>query len=299
MSVTNASPLVTVVITTYNHGRFLPDAIHSVLQQDHTQVELIVVDDGSTDNTPQLIQQYASVKYLPQTNQGLAAARNTGLAHATGEWICFLDADDALLPNAIKTQLSYALANTSAGFISGGHIIADENLQPKKEVAAKISSHHFEELLQRNYIGMHAAVLYQKKILQQYPFDASFTGCEDYDVYLRISADFPVVTHTQPIALYRTLPSSMSANLPMMLHQSHKALQKQKPFLKTKEQEAAYYQGMRNWTDHYCYAMAKRLSNGKLKAPQKGIYLRTLLKCKPKLYIRHYIFKITGLSKSS
>lgn len=291
--------LVSVVITTYNHAGYLPDAVGSVLSQTYARIELIVVDDGSTDNTSALMQAYPTAQYIRQENQGLAVARNTGLHQATGKWICFLDADDALLPNSIANQIKHVAGNETVGFISGGHILADENLQHRKEVAANVYTHHFEELLQRNYIGMHAAVLYRTEILKQHPFDPSFAGCEDYDVYLRISRHHPIVTHTQPIAVYRTLPLSMSGNLPMMLDQSHKALRKQQPFLKTKEQTTAYRKGLNNWTNHYGYAMASQLLQERLPDEKKRIYLRTLLKCKPKLYIRHYIYKLTRLSKSS
>jgi glycosyltransferase involved in cell wall biosynthesis len=299
MSTSPDPPLVSIVITTYNHARYLPDAVKSVLQQDYSPIELIVVDDGSTDHTPGLMVGYPSVRYIRQVNQGLAAARNTGLAHATGEWICFLDADDALLPNAMSTQIRHAANQTTVGFISGGHLIADEDLKPKEEVAAEVRSHHYKELLQRNYIGMHAAVLYCKSVLQEYPFDSSFTGCEDYDVYLRISAQHPVITHTQPVAVYRTLRSSMSGNLPMMLRQAHKALEKQKPLLKTTEHKDAYQKGLHNWNDLYCYAMANEIEQKEMEEEKRRRYLRTLLKCKPKLYIRHYINKIIRISKSS
>src|SRR5688572_25050384 len=99
------SSLVSVIIPCYNHGHYLPVAIESVLQQTHSIVEIIVVDDGSTDNTKQVAQRYAQVKYIWQKNQGLSASRNTGIKNCSGDRIIFLDADDWLYPDAIETNL--------------------------------------------------------------------------------------------------------------------------------------------------------------------------------------------------
>src|SRR6187200_250053 len=93
--------LVSVVIACYNHGRFLPAAVDSVLAQDYGEIELIVVDDGSTDETPDVAARYPVIRYLRQENQGAAAAKRAGLEASTGEFLMFLDADDTLLPGAI------------------------------------------------------------------------------------------------------------------------------------------------------------------------------------------------------
>ena len=96
--------LISVVITCYNHGKYLRQAIESILAQTYRDVEIIVVDDGSTDHTKFVVDNYPQVKYVYQANQGLSSARNTGVAHSKGEFVCFLDADDWLLPNALETN---------------------------------------------------------------------------------------------------------------------------------------------------------------------------------------------------
>src|SRR5215212_9690625 len=93
-------PLVSVVIPCYNQAHFLSEAIESVLAQTHPNFEIIVVDDGSTDNTSEVAARYPGVRHIRQDNQGLAAARNTGLRESKGTCLVFLDADDRLLPNA-------------------------------------------------------------------------------------------------------------------------------------------------------------------------------------------------------
>src|SRR5687767_1956410 len=87
-------PVVSVVVTCYNHGRFLADAIQSLIRQTYNKIEIIVVDDGSTDNTASVASSFPEVKYLHQPNAGLSAARNTGIHNSTGSFLVFLDADD-------------------------------------------------------------------------------------------------------------------------------------------------------------------------------------------------------------
>src|SRR5437762_473952 len=100
---------VSVVIPAYNYAGFLPKAIESVLQQDYPEYELVVVDDGSTDNTADVTAAYARastrVRYVHQTNGGLSAARNTGIRHARFEYVSFLDADDELLPGFLRRAM--------------------------------------------------------------------------------------------------------------------------------------------------------------------------------------------------
>src|SRR5690348_130160 len=97
--------LVSVVITTYNHARFLGEAIESVLAQTVPPFEVIVVDDGSTDDPAAVVRRYPQLRLIRQRNQGLAAARNTGWRASGGSYLVFLDADDRLLPNALAANL--------------------------------------------------------------------------------------------------------------------------------------------------------------------------------------------------
>jgi glycosyltransferase involved in cell wall biosynthesis len=286
---------VSIVITTYNHARFLPDAIESVLSQAYAGIELIVVDDGSTDDTTAVMQRYPSCRYIYQSNSGLAAARNRGLSEATGLYVLFLDADDTLLPGAIKIQADHLTRLPEVAFVSGGHIVADAYLRPQREVGADIQAEHYRTLLTRNYIGMHAAVLYRRNVLEQFVFDTALSACEDYDVYLRVSRKHPVFTHTVPIAMYRTLSSGMSGNLPNMLATALKALKKQQPFLKTPAEREAYNIGIANWKNLYGYAMLEHLTRGVDKTT-KQVYLSTLLHNKPRLYIRYFLNQIIRIS---
>ena len=99
-------PLVSIIIPCYNTGHYLADAIESCLRQTHQDIEIIVVNDGSTDNTQEVAEQYAQVRHIYRENGGLAAARNTGIAQAKGDFLQFLDADDILLPEKISRCLA-------------------------------------------------------------------------------------------------------------------------------------------------------------------------------------------------
>ena len=118
-SLTNQmTPLVTAVVTTYNQGPYIGAALGSVLAQTHRPLEIIVVDDGSTDDTPERVDRSRDrVVYLRQPNQGVAAARNTGVRQATGELIAFLDGDDLWEPEKLELQINAAVRHPESGLI--------------------------------------------------------------------------------------------------------------------------------------------------------------------------------------
>jgi glycosyltransferase involved in cell wall biosynthesis len=109
--------LVSVIIPVYNGERHLDDAINSVLSQNYKPIEIIVVDDGSTDNSADIARTYSEVQYIYQTNQGPCTARNTGVAAAQGQFIAFLDADDIWLPNKLSIQVGYLSNHPEIGFV--------------------------------------------------------------------------------------------------------------------------------------------------------------------------------------
>src|ERR687898_2245292 len=112
-------PLVTVVIPCYNQAHFLGEAIESVLSQSYEHFEIIVVDDGSTDETSEVASRYEGVRLIRQENRGLAGARNRGLEEAKGEYVVFLDADDRLLPGALEAGLGCFEAHPECAFVFG------------------------------------------------------------------------------------------------------------------------------------------------------------------------------------
>lgn len=290
-------PLVSIVIPCYNHGHYLAASIESVLEQSYPHKEILVVNDGSADDSEKIAEGFVMVRYISQENQGLAAARNTGIRHARGSLIVFLDADDLLLPGALEMQAAIMLSKKELAFVSGGHLTADKNLQNRKTISPQVYSDHYRNLLQRNYIGMHAAVMYRTTMIRKYFFDTSLLACEDYDLYLRIAAQNPVLSHDKPIAIYRSSANAMSSNLNLMLCQALIALKKQEKLLKNHEDRKAYKYGLRNWVNFYSYHGYGLLKNPVLKSDHKSRknLLAMLWKYKRKLYLKHYLLKLSLL----
>jgi glycosyltransferase involved in cell wall biosynthesis len=243
--------LISVVIPCYNHGNYLARAIVSVLSQTYQHTEIIVVDDGSVDNTKQVAEEFSNVIYVYQHNQGLSAARNTGIDHSKGKHILFLDADDWLQPDMLKKSYEILSGHAEAAFVSGGHIKINDAGEILEEVRENITSDHYLHFLQGNYIGMHATVLYARWIFDTLRYDTTLRACEDYDLYLKISRVHPVLHHTDIAAYYYMHGSNMSANTRLMLDSVLLVLNRQEPFLKTKEEKNALVRGRNIWKEYY------------------------------------------------
>lgn len=246
-------PLISVIIPCFNQGRFLSDAINSVQRQTYPNVEVIVVNDGSADDTESVARSFANVVYYRQTNAGLSAARNAGIKKSNGSFLVFLDADDILYPHALETHLQWLSGEPGWAFVSGGHDKVDERLCPMDagEEPARPITHHYRALLGGNYIGMHAAVMYRRSVFDTFAFDTTLRACEDYDLYLKIARDHPIGHHTVKVAAYRRHGSSMSANALWMLSQVLHVHARRKQDLKTGEELRAWRAGIRTWREYY------------------------------------------------
>lgn len=248
------SAKVAVVITSYNHAHYLGESIDSVLEQDRPVDEIIVVDDGSTDNPRAVTDQYPEVRLIQQVNQGLSGARNTGL-HASGaDLILFLDADDMLRPNAVSTGLTCMAQHPDAGMVYGGYQLIDmRGRNIGHPIYRGVGSAPYVDFLGGNVIGMHAAVLYRRdRLVDIGAFDTQLRRCEDYDCYLRMSRAYPVYSHPNIITEYRWHGGNMSSNHAEMLewvlrvHDRHAATASQNPLL-----WRAWRKGRWRWRDSY------------------------------------------------
>jgi glycosyltransferase involved in cell wall biosynthesis len=225
--------LVSVIIPCYNYAQYLGEAIGSVLSQTYPHVEIIVVDDGSVDDTRDVATRFRGVRYIYQRNQGLSAARNTGLRESRGAFIGFLDADDRLMPDALRIGVEYLYAHPDCAFVSGqvGLIAEDGSLlsTPQETVPG---AYHYAELLRHNYIWTLAAVVYRRFVFASIGgFDTSLAACEDYDVSLRIAREFPVGCHGEAVAEYRQHGSNMTRNTAKMMASVFTVLRSQRSFI--------------------------------------------------------------------
>jgi SAM-dependent methyltransferase len=253
---------VAVVITTYNHTAFLEDAIRSVVQQSTPAEEIIVVDDGSTDHPDIVVSRFSQIRLIRQSNQGLSAARNTGLRAAVAEKIIFLDADDRLCQGAIEGGLQCFASHSEAGFVYGGfHYVDADGCVMSESIWRDIGPEPHLAFLRGNPIGMHATVLYDRRhLLNAGGFDVTLRRCEDYDVYLRMSRDYPVASYRQTVAEYRRHGTNMSSNSLEMLRWALRVLERYRPSRRSGPAATAWCQGQANWRRYYAEEI---LSGGK------------------------------------
>jgi glycosyltransferase involved in cell wall biosynthesis len=198
-------PLVSVIIPTYNRGWIIKEAINSVLDQDFSDFELIVVDDGSDDDTREVLGTYAnSITVLHQSNRGVSAARNRGIADASGRLIAFLDSDDLWLPGKLKTQVKFFEENADAMINQTQEIWIRNGIRvnPKKR-HHKFSGMIFERSLALCLVSP-SAVMIKKSLFEAVGvFDENLPACEDYDLWLRISCRYPVHLNDFPLIIKR------------------------------------------------------------------------------------------------
>jgi len=196
---------VSVVLPTYNRGWALKQAVDSVLGQDYVNIELIVVDDGSTDDTPQLLSAFGDrLRIIWQANQGVSAARNAGIRAATGELIALLDSDDTWLPGKVTAQVEFFRANPAALICQTEEIWIRNGMRvnPGKR-HRKEAGMIFERSLALCLVSP-SAVMMRKSLLDEVGlFDESLPACEDYDLWLRIGWKHPIHLIDQPLIVKR------------------------------------------------------------------------------------------------
>ncbi len=181
------NPLVSVIIPTYNRGWILKEAIDSVLAQDFTDFELIVVDDGSTDNTQDILTSYKEKIIVEKhsRNKGVSAARNRGITSASGQYVSFLDSDDLWLPQKLSTQVDFFNANPDALICQTEEKWIRNSIfvNPKKR-HKKLSGNIFEKSLYLCLVSPSAVMMKRSLFEMTGMFVESLPACEDYDMWL-------------------------------------------------------------------------------------------------------------------
>jgi glycosyltransferase involved in cell wall biosynthesis len=205
MAKISSNPLVSVILPTYNRGWILTEAIDSVLAQDYKDYELIVVDDGSTDNTRQILEPYGqNIIVLRQTNRGVSAARNRGIAQAGGQLAAFLDSDDLWLPRKLSRQVDFFNLNPDAVINQTEEIWIRNGVRVNpKDRHRKPSGMIFERSLELCLVSP-SAVMIKKTLFDAVGvFDENLPACEDYDLWLRISCRYPIHLIDTPLIIKR------------------------------------------------------------------------------------------------
>ena len=283
--------LVSVVIPCYNKADFLGEAIESVLRQTYRHFEIIVVDDGSSDNSGAIATRYSIVHYLYQSNQGPSVARNNGLWASKGNYVVFLDADDRLLPSALDIGVNVLEAHPEYAFVSGHiHLITKDGLYIRTPEGSCVETDHYQALLHGNYIWTPAAVMFRRSVFDSIAgYSPVRCGAEDWDLYLRITRSFPVYCHDKVVTEYRVYANQMTGNSAHMLKDCLACLHQQWPYVKGKKLfEEAYRKGIKEAQNYYGEPLVNEFwAHVKASQWQQAIAgLTALLRYDPRRFVR-------------
>jgi glycosyltransferase involved in cell wall biosynthesis len=207
-------PTVTAIIPTYNRCDFLSQTINSVLAQDYGDFEILVIDDGSIDNTRQTIAEIKDnrIKYFHKNNGGASSARNIGLKNAQGQFICFLDSDDLWPDNFLKTMINRLLKNPQYGaaYCMRTLLFEDGSTKPSYQKEFFFSGQVTAQLFQKTFIQT-STICFRGKILEGIFFDESLTNGEDVDIWLKVSTKTKFLFVPDIQIIYRQQSSSDTA----------------------------------------------------------------------------------------
>jgi glycosyltransferase involved in cell wall biosynthesis len=231
----NSSPTVSIVIACYNSARFLGEALDSVLAQTYRpKVEIVAVDDGSTDKTADILAQYPEVRYVYQRNQGVSAARNLGFQESTGEYLLFLDHDDRLLPEAVATLVQLLEHRPDYAIAVGEHRYIDSHGQVTRLSTKELDGNNDLELklLEHNFIETPGSCMVRRSaLLEVGVFDDSIEGGEDYELSLRLARRYKIAGTSTVVSDYRRHDNNTTGNSAMMLRTVHLVIEMERPHL--------------------------------------------------------------------
>jgi glycosyltransferase involved in cell wall biosynthesis len=282
--------MVSVVIPCRNQARYLPAAVRSVRAQSYEGIECIVVDDGSTDDTP-TVAATLGVRLLRQDQGGVSAARNAGLSAARGDLVAFLDADDELLPDAVATEVAALDSEPEAAAVVGRcqSMDADGRPLPAQHDAVDPANLYEQWLRRRNFVWTPGAAMFRRRALQEiggFPVDVG--PAADYAVYLRLARVDRVAFVPSDLVRYRQHDASMSRDPALMLRATVEVLRRE-------HREAPAWargsirDGLNSWRQWYGEQIIERLRSdwqaGRVGLPQLRAAL-TLIHLCPALVMR-------------
>ena len=210
-----SGPLVSIVTPTFNRADYLRVAIDSVLAQTYANFEHLIVDDGSTDDTVGVVASYGDerLRYFRQENQGQSVARNVGIENSRGEFICFLDSDNAWVPDKLRQQLEAFESHPEAGVVYGDIISIDaEGNEFSRRNMPRRSGWITEALLGDNFVSMNTTMTRTELLRRVGGFDPADRYAEDYGLWLRVSLQAPFAYVPECWAYYRIMENQISSD---------------------------------------------------------------------------------------
>jgi len=206
--------IVSVVIPAYNSEKYICDAINSVLDQTYKNFEIIVVNDGSTDNTENIVKQYRNkIIYKYQENKGPASAKKLGTSLARGRYISYLDSDDIFLPEKLKLQVDYLDNHSQVGLVYCNYYCVDET----EKLIELVSPSKNLLLIQENCVPTSGVMFRRECIDEVGTFDVTLGSNYDWDMWLRIPEKYPIYCIPKPLFKYRIHGKNISLNRPNRL----------------------------------------------------------------------------------
>jgi glycosyltransferase involved in cell wall biosynthesis len=222
-------PKVSVIIPAYNAMAYLPETVESVLQQTFTDFEILIIDDGSTDSIQEWSAQITDprVRVISQNNQGISAARNTGVANAQGDYIAFIDSDDLWVSTKLARQVQCLDAAPEVGLVHTWAALIDEQSQPTGNLLiSDAEGHVWEQMVQRNSVATLTVMIRRQCFEKIGNFDIRLRTVEDWDMWIRMADHYPFALIKEPLALYRHSSNSLSKNYLIMQKDFQQVIEK-------------------------------------------------------------------------
>lgn len=210
-------PMITVITPTFNRERFIGEAIESVMKQTYDNLEHFIIDDGSEDNTKELVENYQKkdgrIHYFYQENQGQSAARNIGLKHARGDYICFLDSDNYWFLNKLEKSLTGFQKYPETDILYGDCVAVNEAGDVISRKGMKRHSGYIAPLLLRdNFVSMNTSMVRKRCFEEMGGFEAKDRLSEDYELWLRFSSKYRFYYLPEYLAYYRVMENQISSD---------------------------------------------------------------------------------------
>lgn len=221
-------PKVSVIIPTCNRSRYLCETIDSVLAQTYRDFEIIVVDDGSTDDTAEIIKRYGdNLRYIYQKNQGISEAMNTGIRNSQSEYFVVLDDDDLWLPDFLETQVAVLDQRSESAFVcSAAYVIDPEGEIDRQSVGGALRDRSFEDLLKDNFIFSSTTLIRRTCFEAVGYLDRDLKIVQDWDLWLRLAKKYRFEYSDKLIAKYRVHPRNVSKKLKIHLEDNMRVFKK-------------------------------------------------------------------------
>ena len=271
----NTSPRVSFIIPTFNRRDYLPIALDSVLAQTYTDYEIVIIDDGSTDDTRDILFPYEQrIRYFYQQNSGIAAARNRGIEESRGMYLALLDSDDYWLPGKLACQVEGLEKNPQWGMVATRCSSISPDGRFRRHNRPGKSGWILIDLFKSNFIRTSSAMITRECLDQVGLFDTSLPECEEYDLWLRIAHRYPIGFINQSLTVYTDNPHGVSTDSLAGRHVRIKVLEKE--YLRERIPPALY---RRRMARNYHYLGRHYLRRGQPSEGKK--YLRQALQLNP------------------